>query len=556
VETHYDGVIIGAGHHGLILGAYLARAGLRIALVERRLMYGGGLATVEATLPGFYHNSHSINHFHITHTPWFRDLGLGETVDYVTPEYEFGQPHGDGTALVFSRDLESTLASVARFSKRDAATFRDWNRRAEAITRDIFLVERFSEPLPAAEREALLSRTALGRDFLEVTRHEPFALVDRLFEHERIKLLFLFKVSLFGTWLVDTMNKTSPMGSVIRAFDLETGYQLCRGGSFNLARGLMERFIAAGGRFINHAHVERIVLEGGRATGITLADGRTLRAGQFVASTVDVHQTFADMIGRPQLPASYAAKLDAFKYTAWTLFGVHFALAESPRFKASAFDANLDRALKWNVGAESIADLVSAHEDVKNGRVPGIVQFGSGALSRNDPAQAPAGKHTTYAWHVMPQRFVDRDPETFEREFTERIVERFAHYAPNMNRANILKTYTYTARQYGQELINMRSGDIFMGAFSADQVMDQHWGYRTPVERLYMAGSACHPGGAISGGAGYISAGVIARDLGLKPWWTPVDARTAFERLHEASAPSRRPLEMRPAAAPQGESRG
>ena len=106
----FDGIIIGAGHHGLVLGTYLAKAGLRILLLERRLMYGGGLATVEATLPGFYHNSHSINHFHISETPWFRDLGLADKVAYVTPRYEFGQPHPDGSALVFSRDLEETLA--------------------------------------------------------------------------------------------------------------------------------------------------------------------------------------------------------------------------------------------------------------------------------------------------------------------------------------------------------------------------------------------------------------------------------------------------------------
>jgi phytoene dehydrogenase-like protein len=361
-----------------------------------------------------------------------------------------------------------------------------------------------------------------------VTKREPLALVNELFEEERIKLLFLFKVSLFGTWLVDTTEATSPMGSVIRAFDLETGYQLCRGGSYNLARGLMERFIEAGGTYRNQTHVDRIIVEGGRATGIETGGGETIRAKQFVASCIDVHQTFEDLIGRDQLPAPFRAKLDAFKYTAWTLFGVHFALKESPRFTAAQDDPNLDIALKWNVGAESLDDLMSAHGDVKAGKVPRVVQFGSGALSANDPAQAPAGKHTTYAWHVMPLNpdLGGQDWEDFEEEFTERIVERFAHYAPNMTRDNILKTYTYTARTYGQELINMRSGDIFMGALSADQVMDRHFGYRTPVDGLYMAGSAAHPGGAISGGAGYIAAGVIARDLGVKPWWTPVDART------------------------------
>ncbi len=538
----YDGIVIGAGRHGLILATYMARAGLKVLLAERRLMYGGGLATVEATLPGFYHNSHSINHFHITHTPWFRDLALAGKVAYVTPRHEFGQPHPDGTALVFSRDLETTLRSVAHFSKKDAATFREWNAKAEALTRDVLLPERFSDPLPAAERAALLSRTELGRDFLAITRREPLALVNELFEHEWVKLLFLFKVSLFGTWLVDTTGGTSPMGSVIRAFDLESGYQLCKGGSFNLARGLMERFIEADGHFLNHAHVSRIAVAGGRAAGIELADGRSIRARKFVASTANVHQTFEEMIGRDELPEAYRAKLDRFKYTAWTLFGVHFALEESPRFKAAAFDPNLDKALKWNVGASTIADLMSAHEDVKRGQVPRIVQFGSGALSANDPAQAPPGRHTTYAWHVMP---FDPDRggknwEEFEREFTERIVERFRHYAPNMTKKNILKTHTYTARTYSQEIINMKGGDIFMGALSADQVMDKHWGYTTPIERLYMAGSACHPGGAISGGAGYISAGIIARDLGLTPWWKPVDARRALARITRARAAKRR----------------
>ena len=119
-----------------------------------------------------------------------------------------------------------------------------------------------------------------------------------------------------------------------------------------------------------------------------------------------------------------------------------------------------------------------------------------------------------------------------QRDFTDRIIDRFADYAPNMTKRNILKTYTYTARTYSQELINMRGGDIFMGALSADQVMDKHWGYRTPIKRLYMAGSACHPGGAISGGAGYIAAGLISKDLGLRPWWKPVDARKVPEGDH------------------------
>ena len=533
LQKTYDGIIIGAGHHGLILGSYLARAGLKILLVERRLVYGGGLCTREVTLPGFYHNLHSINHFHISETPWFKDLGLDERVTYITPRYEFGQAHRDGSALVLGRDLEESVANIARFSKKDADTFREWNMKAEKITRDIFLPERYAEPLPREERESLLGRHALGREFLAVSNRQPLDVVRELFENEHVRLLFLFKVSLFGTWLVDTLSKTSPMGSVIRAFDLESGYQLCQGGSFNLARGLMETFIAAGGTYQPQVDIARIVVENGKATGIELTDGRTVRAGQFVASTLDVHQTFESLVGREQLPSGFLSRLDGFQYTAWSLFGLHLALDESPRFKAEIFDPNINRTLKWSIGAETMEELNDAHQDVQAGRVPKIVQFGSGPLSLLDPSQAPTGKHTTYCWHVMPFNpdIGNKNYEDWKEEFSDRIIEVFARYCPNMTTKNILGRYAYTGREYVQEMVNMRGGDIFMGAFNAEQVMYNHFGYRSPVSNLYNAGSAGHPGGAISGGAGYISAGVIAQDLGLKPWWTPQDARAALESI-------------------------
>jgi phytoene dehydrogenase-like protein len=170
---------------------------------------------------------------------------------------------------------------------------------------------------------------------------------------------------------------------------------------------------------------------------------------------------------------------------------------------------------------------------VQAGKVPEIIQFGSGPLSLLDPTQAPPGKHTTYAWHVMPfdPDIEGRDYASFKEEFADKILETFARYCPNMTPSNTIGRYIYTAREYADHLINMRGGDIFMGAFNAEQVMYNHFGYRTPISNLYMAGSAAHPGGAISGGAGYITASVIARDLGLKPWWTPWDARAALERL-------------------------
>jgi phytoene dehydrogenase-like protein len=536
--NEYDGIIIGSGQHGLILGSYLSRQGLKIAVLERRLFYGGGLSTVEPGPPGFYQNPHSINHFNISHTPWYRDLELEATVKYVTPQYDFAQPHSDGTALVFSRDIDETCDSIARFSKKDAETYREWNRRADAISDAIFLAERYSEPLPEEERNELLSRSAVGRDFLEIIEHQPLELVEELFENERVKLLLLFKLSLFGTVLYDAVTKKSPMGAAIRGFDLAAGYQVCVGGSLNLARGLMENFIRHGGTFVNHAEVDRIVVEGNRATGVELVDGRSFRARSFVASTIDVPQTFKRMVGMEQLPEAYRQKVEGFKQTAWSLFGIHLALKEAPSYTSTDFDPNVNKALKYNVGCESLEQLFALHDEVAQGKIPSRVSFGTGHITYFDPSQAPRGCHTAYGWHAMPWN-PDGDPENIEavkNEFAEKMLDVWREYSPNLTKENILHTWVYTANDYTKELVNMVRGDIFMGSFAGDQTMWNHFGYRTPIEGLYMAGSPTHPGGAISGGAGYIVSRIIAEDLGLEPWWEPVDIRRSLEAIAEPAS--------------------
>jgi hypothetical protein len=137
----------------------------------------------------------------------------------------------------------------------------------------------------------------------------------------------------------------------------------------------METFIAAGGRYQPQLDIEKIVIEGGKATGIAFADGRTVRARQFVASTLNVHQTLKQLIGRRQLPAAVLQKLDKFQYTAWSLFGLHLAMHEPARLTAEAFDPNIHQTLKWSLGAETMDDLLAAPE------------------ARPLPRQRPPGNH-------------------------------------------------------------------------------------------------------------------------------------------------------------------
>jgi phytoene dehydrogenase-like protein len=170
---------------------------------------------------------------------------------------------------------------------------------------------------------------------------------------------------------------------------------------------------------------------------------------------------------------------------------------------------------------------------VAQNKIPTRVSFGTGSVTQFDPSQAPKGYATAYAWHAMPYA-PDGDPENIEgvkEEFADRILETWREWAPNMTKDNVLARKIYTANEYSRELINMVDGDIFVGSFSGEQTMWNHFGYRTPIEGLYMAGSPTHPGGAISGGGGYIASRVITDDLGIGQWWTPVNARASLKQL-------------------------
>ncbi len=508
-----------------------------------------GFATREVTKPGFYHNLHSINHFHISDAPWFKDLGLADRVTYITPRYEFGQAHLDGTALVLGRDLEETVANIARFSQKDARPSANGTARAEEITARILMPERYAEPLPQAEREALLVETAIGRDFLDMTRRQPLDVVEELFENEHVKLLFLFKVSLFGTWLTDTLSKTSPMGSVIRAFDLQTGYQLCQGGSFNLARGLMETFIAAGGTFQPQV-VDRPHRDRRRTRDRHRARRRPHRAGARNSSPAPSTciRPSKQLIGREQLP-------DGFRKQARRI-----SIHRLDAVRAASGAAREPALCGGGVRSQHQPRAEMEHRRRDDGRTcsprirtcrpdacPSSCNSAPGPLSLLDPTQAPPGKHTTYAWHVMPLApryrraglrglqggILRQDQRDLGALLPEH--DQGQHHRPAMStrRANTCA-----------EFPNMRDGDIFMGAFNAEQVMYNHFGYRTPIPNLYYAGSAAHPGGAISGGPATSRAGIIARDLGLEAMVAAVGcargARSACRRRREATMNSHR----------------
>src|SRR4051812_46748068 len=190
----YDGIIIGAGHNGLILQAYLGEAGLKTLCIDRRNVAGGGLSTMEDPRhPGFLHNTHAFFQRAITAMPWYADLDLERHgAHYIEPELNVALLRRDGRALEWWTDIDRTVASFARFSPRDAETLRRWQHEFVPILRDILVPESRTVPLAPEQRRTMLEKSAAGRRLLEVSALSPLEFVHQEFEHPTVKAGLLF----------------------------------------------------------------------------------------------------------------------------------------------------------------------------------------------------------------------------------------------------------------------------------------------------------------------------------------------------------------------------
>ena len=283
--TGFDGVIIGGGHNGLTCAAYLARTGLSVAVVERNDEVGGGCATQELTLPGFRHNTHSNYHF-LQEGPVPADLELQRYgLRYIYPRVQHSTIFRDGRAVTVHTDPARTAESFARFSRADADRWLELYGRYAEAARDLMNGFLYSRPLPPPVLAERLQGD-LGRDLLSYLPLSIYEAVDRNFESEQVRVLFksfLHAISIenvpgTGGFLPRLLSRIARLGVPV-------------GGAANVAnalRGVIEEY---GGTVITGAHVQRILVGDGRATGVELATGEVIGARRFVASAVDAPQT-------------------------------------------------------------------------------------------------------------------------------------------------------------------------------------------------------------------------------------------------------------------------
>jgi phytoene dehydrogenase-like protein len=520
----FDGIIIGGGHNGLTLGAYLSRAGLKILVLEARPTIGGGCSTEEPTLPGFRFNMHSNFYIGWANAPLAHDLDLHRFgFSTIEPPVQQGVAFRDGTALTIHKNLEKSCASLARFSRRDADTYRALHEAYAVRMRPLFASLMYNPPLSPDDMRARLGG-AQGREYLAFARSDFFSAVDAHFEDFRIQVLL--KTLLHAGAGENGPGTGLALPGMISAL---TGNALPVGGSASLPHALARVISSCGGSVQTNADVREICVAGGRATGVRLSDGTLIEADKFVTSSLNAFDSML-LAGEQYFPDTVRSKLNDWDWGSHSLVTLHLALNEPPRYAAADFDPDMNRAFNVIFGCSNAEEITRGFESIRRGELPDRL-LGNGAChTLFDPTYAPAGKHVAF-WYPFAPYAQDGDPDNWDarrEQYTERLLHDWREFAPNLDGKNVLATFLYTPRDIPRYNPNMVNGAIRMGAFIPSQlgVNRPHpllADYRTPIEGLYLAGSSNHGGGA-NGAPGYNAANIIAQDLQLKRAWTPVAA--------------------------------
>ena len=448
--------------------------------------------------------------------PWYHDLALKRLgAEYIEPELNVALLLKDGRSLQWWTNFESTIASFANFSRRDAETLREWRERFLPIVEKILIPESQSPPRPPLERRAMLEQTAEGRLLLETSLLSPLEFVVREFENPTIQAGLLF---FNGLREVDLRSKG--FGHHIPALLASSGKaQMCKGGSAMLANALVRAVEGHGGVIKLNTQPERILIEGEKAVGVKTTSGEVFSARHFVCSGLNPQQTFLSLIDLELVPKSWRTLARNYKYNLLApLFGLYLNLHAAPRYKAAQTDPGLDKALMVILGLEHLdqfPDIVRHHE---RGTIPPTVMWGS-CPTAFDPTQAPPGKHTAFMWEKLPYH-LGGNPKNWDKEkdaHGRKMLETWKTYAPNLE-VDTMSWFTRSPLDTERALPNMKYGDLLVGALSEGQTgynrpFPGAGNYRGHVKGLYLCGSSSHPGGNITGLPGYNCAKVLLADL-------------------------------------------
>lgn len=528
-HSTYDAIIIGAGHNGLVTAAYLARAGHKVAVMEKRALVGG-CAVTEEPFPGFKFSS--LAYVNSLFRPEIiRDLKLKDFGFEMLPRSPSSfTPFPNGKYLLMGPDKELTRREIAKFSAKDAEAYPKYEAMLEGMAE---LLEPVMNMVPLTPGKSSLAdylrylrfgfgkRAQLKKEWPELMRFFGGAarnMLDHWFESDELK------TTLASDAVIGVNAGPSSPGTSYVLFHHVMGecngvrgvWGYMRGGMGGLSQSIAKSAMALGADIYNGYGVEKIIIENGRAVGV-IAGGEEFRS-RVVVSGATPRVTFEHLLQPGDLPAEFLASVKRISYDSASL-KINLALSELPDFKACPGNAVPG---PQHMGTIHICPdmqyLEEAYADSVAGRWSRNPILECSIPTALDATLAPPGKHvmnifTQYApFKLSHGKSWDQEKEAY----ADRCIEVLSEYAPNIKKA-ILHRQVISPLDMERDY-SLTGGNILHGRLSLDQMFNMrpvpgYADYTTPIPGLFTCGSGNHPGGGVMGAPGRNAAGVVLKAL-------------------------------------------
>lgn len=524
----YDAIVIGGGHNGLVCAAYLARAGRRTLVLERRPLLGGAAVT-EQIFPGFKFSVFSYV-VSLLRPEIIRDLELPKHGLQILPLESTVTPLDNGDYLGSWADPDEARRELERHSPRDAEAAKLFGRLMHHMAMAVKPILSMVPPDPASLAPSDL------RSMLRLGRHMRGLGAERF--HALHKLMTMSSADYLDEWYeFDPLKATKSASGIIGTFlgprspgsayvllhhymgEIDGAFRAWgfqRGGTGAISEAIASAARAQGAEIRTDAAVAHVLTSGGRATGVALSNGDELRA-PIVVSSLDPRRTFLELVDRKELPDDLVAGVERYKFRG-SSGKVNLALSGLPQFTCLARTGDTALAIRASRGAISISPSVAylerAYDDAKYGEFSRHPYMDIVIPSMIDPGMAPPGQHVMsvfvqYAPYHLNGGWTDAKRDAFG----DAVVDTIARYAPNI-KSLIVGRQVLTPADV-ERITGLSEGNIFAGELALQQLFflrpAAQWAkYHTPIHGYWQCGSGTHPGGGIMGAPGRLAALEIA----------------------------------------------
>lgn len=519
----YDAIIMGGGHNGLVCAAYLAKAGRKVLVLERRHVLGGAAVT-EEIVPGFKFSvcSYVVS---LLRPQIIRDLELAKHGLELLPLDCAFVPQQDGPGLARWADKYRTQEEIAKFSKKDAEIYPTFGRAISQLCRFAKNIIDQPAPDPASLRpRELMSLLRLGKQFQDLgDDHQAL----------QVKLLTMSAVDFLDEWFESDLLK-SPMsvsgiiGTMLGVRSPGTAYVLlhhymgeidgayrswgfARGGNGMVSESIASAARSYGAEIRVNAPVSKVLIQGGQAVGVVLSNGDEIRA-KTVVSGLEPRLTFMGLVGKEHLPDSFVTQLSHYRLRG-SSGKVNLALNAAPEFVCRP---GIGPHLRGDISISPSLDyLERAYDEAKYGDFSTRPYLNIVIPTLSDRSMAPPGKHIMSCFVQYAPYHIKEGPSYWpnRREaFGETVIDTIQEYVPNI-RDLIIGKQVLTPWDLEQDF-GLTEGNIFHGELSLDQLLFGRpaagWArYKTPVRNLWLCGSGAHPGGGVMGAPGQLAAAAM-----------------------------------------------